>query len=135
MGLEDIGVLLKAGLPWPVTAAVVALVLWWTKGVQAHLLIRKQNMEERQYGDTQNKEREEALVQELRDQIKDLKTSHAAVLVELREVRTNHAKCEIQHAELKGKLEVLEVKLNRLESHDKANKEQLDVLKEGLGNT
>lgn len=133
MGLDDIAGLFKLALPWPVMAVIVAAVLYWTKGIPSRLLVRKQDMEERQYEDSQDKQRKDALVTVLEEQVKELRATVSGLVAELKEVRAAHAKCEIQHAELKGKMEVMDVKLSRLEAHDTANKKNIESLQQSVG--
>ena len=121
-----------SGLPWYAAAAIIVLSVLCTKGIDALLKLRKSKLEERQYEDGQAKAAQDALVAELKEQVKELKADMSGMLSELKDVRTAHTKCEVQQAELRGELNVMKEKVARLESHDEANRQNKAVLKDAL---
>lgn len=130
--LTSIGIS-AAGLPWWAVLLLLLLVAGSRELIPKLLLWKNANLAERQYDDSQDKEKKDALVTVLEEQVKELKTELAAVRVELREVHAARAKCEVGHAELKGEVAVLRTEIDRLKVHDTANKQQIDVLREDLG--
>lgn len=110
-----------SGVPWWAAFALMLLTFVATKGVDAILRVRKAKLEERQYEFGETKEGYQALIAELKEQVKELKGNVATVLAELREVRAAHINCEVGQAELRGEMNVMKEKLAALERHDRNN--------------
>lgn len=51
---------------------------------------------------------------------------------ELKQAREEHTKCQVEQEKLRGDLKALQVHVDRLWAHDKANKENVDGLKKTL---
>ncbi len=118
------------GVPWWAAFALMLLTFAATKGIDALIKLWKVKQEERQYADGQTKEGYVALIADLKEQVKELKGNVQSVLAELKDVRAAHINCEINHAELRGIVNVLNEKVSRLEGHDKANADNTKKLAE-----
>ncbi|HEX7768141.1 MAG TPA: hypothetical protein VF443_15615 [Nitrospira sp.] len=127
--LADYGFSLS-GIPWWAAFALAIATFFATKGIDAALKWRKANQEERQYEDGETKEGYKALIAELKEQVKELKGTHATILAELKEVRAAHINCEIGQAELRGDLNVMKEKIAALERHEAATKQQVELNKQ-----
>lgn len=128
-----------AGLPWVATFIVIVLTLLLNKGVDKLIGWRKASFEERQYEDGQTKEGYRALIEELKNRIVKLETDFREVIGELKDSRAAHSKCEVQQAELRGKLETqsermnaMQLKLEALERHEKVQVEHTKVINEAI---
>lgn len=134
--LSDYGFTL-AGLPWWAGFVIALLTFTATKGIDAVLKLWKAKLEERQYEDGLTKEGYQALIADLKEQVKELKVNVQTVLAELKEVRAAHINCEIGHAELRGELNVMKEKVSKLERHEEKNvehqKKLAQIVKEETG--
>lgn len=121
----------------------VALGVLLTKGVDAIVRLRKSktdnNMEVAKHEDAQAKEAyaaamvaHEKLNSQFESRVKALEDSLKSTLQELKQTRDEHTKCQVEQEKLRGDLKALQVHVDRLWSHDKANKDNLDGLKKTL---
>ncbi len=89
--------------------------------VPAWLKWKGANLEERKYTDGETKEGYQALITDLKEQVKELKANVATVLSELKEVRAAHITCEVGQAELRGEMNVMKEQMAAIHRHEKAN--------------
>jgi predicted nuclease with TOPRIM domain len=120
------------GLPWFATAAIILLTVLSTKGVDALLKWRKSILEERQYVDGHQQLVHDALVEELKTRIEKLESIVDKTSEKLERATVAHVKCEIEQERLRGELNVMKLKVERLENHDKRNTEHVEGLKNVL---
>jgi hypothetical protein len=122
------------------SAAAVALI---TAIVAARIKLRKAKadevVEQRKLTDAESRAAfEEAkaayllLVEAFKDRVAILERTVVENTTELKESAAAHLKCQVETAELRGRLAVAEVKLERLESHDKRNTEHVSGLQKVL---
>ena len=132
-----------AGLPWYAVAAIVILSITATKGVDGLLKLWRFGFEREKYQDDQENKEHDALVNELKKRIEELAKEIGEVKREAREDRLSssrlladekaaHAKCQIDMAELRGEVRVMQEKIKRLEKHDAANEKHVEDLKAKL---
>lgn len=123
--------------------ASTLLTLLCTKGVDALLKLRKARtdeiMEEKKYEDSQEAvafqqatAAYDKLRQALEARVATLETSLTAVNDELKTSRKEHVGCLLEQERLRGELKALRVHVERLWTHDQANKDQVAALAEGL---
>lgn len=122
--LTNIGIS-AAGMPWWAVFILLMVIGAAREIIPKLLLWRGANLAERQYEDSEARLAREALVEGMQSQINELRAGVAATLSELREVRLQHGKCEIEQERLRGVVNVMQLQIDRLMSHDTANKEQL----------
>lgn len=133
--MDDIARIFGAGLPWPATLVVVIVTVFATKVVDGWLKIRKASFDEEQYRDGKTEEGYKALITELKQRIDKLETIVAKQSDKLDAAQAAHRKCEVEQAELKGKIEVMQEKWARLEAHDKKNSEHIEQLKKAVSDS
>jgi len=130
-----------SGLPWWAVLIVVVLSVAATKGVDGLLRVLGFGFEREKYRDTKKKAEKDALVEELKDRIDkleqaltDMQQSHneerSTAAKALAAEQAAHARCRIEQEQLRGdlrvqaeKLNTMQVQIDRLFSHDKANRE------------
>ncbi len=127
--MDEITHILSLGAPWWVTAIVVVVTVFSTKVVDGWLKIRKASMEDRQYADGTVEKGYVTLIAELKGRIDKLETIVQKQSDKLDAASAAHRKCEVEQAELKGEMKVMQEKLAALERHDKKNTEHVEQLK------
>lgn len=111
-----------------------------TKGVDAYLRIRKAKADEDMAEKTYDASQEaaafqqataayEKLISAFEARITALETALSAVGQELQVTRKQHLEAVIEQERLRGELKALQVHVDRLWSHDSANKQNVDGLK------
>jgi hypothetical protein len=118
------------GIPWWAVFILMLLTFLATKGVDGVLKIWTFIFDREKYYDLQKKVGEDALVSELREQVKTLRTDMALILTELKDTRSAHGKCEIEQAKMQGKLDAqaermnaMQIQIDQLLRHEKVNVE------------
>lgn len=121
-----------------VTGSVSALLtLGLTKGVDAFIRLRKskqeQVMEDKKYEASQESvafqqatAAYDKLLQNFEARVNTLELALKEMNEELKESRKEHVNCIVEQERLRGELKALQVHVDRLWSHEKANKEQID---------
>jgi chromosome segregation ATPase len=114
------------GLPWWAVFTIIAGSIGCTKGVDALLRIRSNRLEERMYEDEHEKARYEAVIEVLEARIEKLEGIVDKQSVKLEAASEALRKCEIEHERSRGELNVMKVKVDALERHDKQNTQNKD---------
>ncbi len=118
------------GVPWWAAFALMLLTFLATKGVDGVLKIWMFIFDREKYFDTQKKSGEDALRKAHEDRIAALENSHLALTGKLEKTEAEHVKCQIEQERLRGQVNVLNEKVERLEGHDKNNIENTKKLAE-----
>lgn len=128
-----------SGLPWWAAFVVAMATLAVTKGIDAAIRWRRSRLDERQYIDGETKAGYQALIEELKNRIDKLELAVGSALGELKDARLAHAKCEVEQAALKGKLEVqaermntMQEKLDALVRHEKVQFTHVENIKQRI---
>lgn len=128
-----------SGLPWWAVLIVILSSIACTKGVDALLKYLGFSFEVRKYDNAQKKIERDALVEELKSRIEKLEQNSDKQSEKLDEAYRKldiateaHSKCEVEQEKLRGELNVMKEKVARLEDHDKANKKQVEAVKEEI---
>lgn len=121
-----------------VTGSLSALLtLGLTKGVDAVIRIKKAKqdrvMEDKKYEDNQESvafqqatAAYEKLLQNFEARVNTLELALKEMSEELKASRREHVNCIVEQERLRGELKALQVHVDRLWSHDKATKEQIE---------
>lgn len=114
-----------------------------TKGVDALLKLRKAKqeelMEEKKYEDSQEAvafqqatAAYDKLLANFEARVNTLELALKEVGEELKQSRKEHVACQVEQERLRGELKALQVHVDRLWSHDKANKEHVASLETAI---
>lgn len=125
------------------TKGVDAWVKWRTTNSDEDIKQQKaraaQDMEDRKYEDSQEAvafqqatAAYDKLVANFEARVKALENDRDTLLVELKETRKEHMACQVEQERLRGKLEALQVHVDRLWKHDEANKEHVASLETAI---
>ncbi len=126
-----------ASLPWP---AVVGLLLFCgiiREAIPAALKVMGFSFEREKYKDAEAKAARDALVEDLKKQINGLCDEVNQLSKKLEISNTAHSKCEIEQEKIRGDLRVMQVQIDALMRHDKANadntKKLAEIIKDETG--
>ena len=120
----------KDGLPSWAWISLMALCGLAREAIPAALKWRGFNFDREKYKDGEAKEAREALVKELEKQVKSLCEEVTELSKKHETATTAHAKCEIEQEKIRGDLRVMQVQIDALMRHDKANLENTKKLAE-----
>lgn len=127
------------GLPWWAILVLLLFIGACREGIPALLKYYGFGFEREKYRDGLKKQEHDALVDELKIRIEELAKEIEEVKREAKEERLTsaklladeraaHAKCQLDMAELRGDIRVMQEKIKRLENHDEANKQNVEKL-------
>ena len=130
-----------SGLPWYAAAGIIVLSILATKCVDGVLKLWRFGFDREQYFNALEQKEHDALVDELKDRIDEMAKEIAEIKRESRDERMTygkllaeekaaHSKCQIEQEQLRGdlrvqaeKLNLMQVQIDRLMSHEKTNAE------------
>ncbi len=110
-----------AGLPWWAVLLLMLLAGAAREAIPAALKWRGFDFDREKYKDGEAREAREALVHELEKQVKDLYGEVVELSKKHESATAAHAKCEIEQERIRGDLRVMQVQIDALMRHDKAN--------------
>ncbi len=86
------------------------------------------DLEARKYEDNETKEARKALTEALQLQINELKGDLKVVRVELNEALLHNARCDADRERLQGQVNVMQVQLDRIMSHEQKGLQHVEGL-------
>lgn len=104
-----------------------------TKGVDGWIRLRNSKrigiMEDKQYEDRAAAEAYALFKEAMSARVTALEKVLDSVTEKLERSREEHSKCKVETAELRGDIRVMQEKISRLEKHDEATKQQVELNK------
>lgn len=119
-------------LPWWVVALLIFFGMLLTKGFTVLQWWSGSRFEERKYDDAKEEKEHSALVDELRNRIEKLETDFRDALTELKQAKDDHVKCQLEQERMRGEMNVMKERLDRIMAHEQRNVKQVETLKEAV---